>query len=451
MALIRRDRISHQTGKFQHLIHDLPLFDIGGMQTSSESFMQVGGAIYGRMAEDNAEIGRIGIVVHGPEIIDSGRALSIINHLRHLGRVTAVLGGTMGRVAVIDACLEDVIAVSPWRRPSQSVQDLEEENDLIIILNQAKGRESGLAFGTMVARAANASKPLIQIDCGGRFVAVLAGEAEQIAAQMAADLGLDIIRPLPPSLPQIQSRPQPASPEEKTIKRTLSGVLPGELVSINGIVIGRATHGRVEIEVRGGRIVALRGMQPKQHGIDKLPAIDLAEAIIRSGSIRRSRPRPGPKASQKGREGFIAEDGKGHEKIGDGSEYAVFIDHCAEDAFEVAGEAAGGYCYAVTVGDDTTAIAADILARLGIPVIGIVDGDLDRLAEGTAVQPGSIILKARAGHDDLVGRSVHTHIFGGKDRAAISRREMLSRIMDLAGESIESVSVNTSHPKGWGF
>jgi len=117
----------------------------------------------------------------------------------------------------------------------------------------------------------------------------------------------------------------------------------------------------------------------------------------------------------------------------------------------VVGEAAGGYCYAVTVGDDTTAIAADILARLGIPVIGIVDGDLDRLAECTAVQPGSIILKARAGHDDLVGRSVHTHIFGGKDRAAISRREMLSRIMDLAGESIESVSVNTSHPKGWGF
>jgi len=113
------------------------------MQTSSESFMQVGGAIYGRMAEENAEIGRIGIVVHGPEIIDSGRALSIINHLRHLGRVTAVLGGTMGRVAVIDAGLEDVIAVSPRRRPSQSVQDLEAENDLIIILNQAKGRESG--------------------------------------------------------------------------------------------------------------------------------------------------------------------------------------------------------------------------------------------------------------------------------------------------------------------
>jgi len=222
----------------------------------------------------------------------------------------------MGRVAVIDACLEDVIAVSPRRRPSQSVQDLEEENDLIIILNQAKGRESGLAFGTMVARAANASKPLIQIDCGGRFVAVLAGEAEQIAAQMAADLGLDIIRPLPPSLPQIQSRPQPASPEEKTIKRTLSGVLPGELVSINGIVIGRATHGRVEIEVRGGRIVALRGMQPKQHGIDKLPAIDLAEAIIRSGSIRRSRPGPGRRPPKRAVKALLLRMGRGMRRSG---------------------------------------------------------------------------------------------------------------------------------------
>lgn len=48
----------------------------------------------------------------------------------------------------------------------------------------------------------------------------------------------------------------------------------------------------------------------------------------------------------------------------------------AEDAFE----AAPGASLAVTVGDDTTQIAADILARLGIPVIGIVDGDLDRLA-----------------------------------------------------------------------
>ena len=49
---------------------------------------------------------RIGVVVHGPEIIDSGGAVQLINHLKQMGRVNAVLGGTLGRVAVIDADLE---------------------------------------------------------------------------------------------------------------------------------------------------------------------------------------------------------------------------------------------------------------------------------------------------------------------------------------------------------
>jgi hypothetical protein len=45
---------------------------------------------------------KIGVVVHGPEIIDSGGALSLINYLKKRASVAAVLGGTMGRVVVID-------------------------------------------------------------------------------------------------------------------------------------------------------------------------------------------------------------------------------------------------------------------------------------------------------------------------------------------------------------
>lgn len=111
---------------------------------------------------------KIGVVVHGPEIIDSGCALSLINYLKKRASVQAVLGGTMGRVAVIDAGLEDVIAISPRRRPSQSILDLQATSDVIFLLNLAKSRESGLIFGTMVAKAARINKPLIQIDCGGR-------------------------------------------------------------------------------------------------------------------------------------------------------------------------------------------------------------------------------------------------------------------------------------------
>ena len=90
---------------------------------------------------------RIGAVVHGPEIVDSGNALRLIDYLKKHGSVTAVLGGTMGRVAVIDAGLESVISFSPRRRPSRSIQDLAPNSDVIFLLNQAKSRETGLAFG----------------------------------------------------------------------------------------------------------------------------------------------------------------------------------------------------------------------------------------------------------------------------------------------------------------
>ncbi len=111
--------------------------------------------------------------MHGPEIVDSGNAMLLIDYLKKLGDVTAVLGGTMGRVAVIDAGLEDVISIRTRRRPSLSIRDLAPTSDVIFLLNQAKSRETGLAFGSMVAKAAGIGKPLIQIDCGGRFVARL--------------------------------------------------------------------------------------------------------------------------------------------------------------------------------------------------------------------------------------------------------------------------------------
>ena len=51
----------------------------------------------------------IGVVVHGPGIVDSGWALEIINLLSKLGDVRCRLGGTMGRTAIIDA--RDVLYV----------------------------------------------------------------------------------------------------------------------------------------------------------------------------------------------------------------------------------------------------------------------------------------------------------------------------------------------------
>jgi len=353
---------------------------------------------------------RIGVVVHGPEVIDSGCALSLINYLKKRASVAAVLGGTMGRVAVIDAALEHVITISPRRKPSGSIQDLQATSDLIFLLNLAKSRESGLAFGAMVAQAAGIDKPLIQIDCGGRFVALLSGKEDDLAMQIASNLGLDCLLNLPLA---------GVSFGKKTTKRAISGVIPGELISINGIVIGRATESQVELEARDGRIVAMQGAKPKEHGLEKLSAleVDLEKAIIRSGSIRRS-------------EGLIA---RVCERANRGEdEWAVLIDHCSEDAFE----AALGASVAVTVGDDTTAVAGDILARLGIPVIGIVDGDLDRLAGSTVMLPGSVVFRVEPGYDDLVGRKIKAEIFEGENWICISAGVLAERVKKLAGEQL---------------
>jgi hypothetical protein len=168
----------------------------------------------------------------------------------------------------------------------------------------------------------------------------------------------------------------------------------------------------VEIRAERGRIIEAKGAELKAHGLEKLPSIDLERAIIRSGSIRRTRALP--------RLGSCWGQG------------AVLIDHCAEDSLD----AARGASVAVTVGDDTTAIAGDVLARLGIPVIGIVDGDIDRLARETFVAEGSALIKVKPGSDDEVGRLVKEEIFKGEDRAPFEADALASLIADLARDHV---------------
>ena len=81
----------------------------------------------------------IGLVVHGPEIVDSGYAAKIIEILQNYGEVKARLGGTMGRTAVLDAQLEGIIDISQKLLPSQSINKFVEEGlDIIFLINYGK-------------------------------------------------------------------------------------------------------------------------------------------------------------------------------------------------------------------------------------------------------------------------------------------------------------------------
>ena len=50
-----------------------------------------------------------------------------------------------------------------------------------------------------------------------------------------------------------------------------------------------------------------------------------------------------------------------------------YLSHAAEDIYRLRNAD-----MVVTVGDDTTLVAADILYRFNVPIIGITDGDLDK-------------------------------------------------------------------------
>jgi hypothetical protein len=207
--------------------------------------------------------------------------------------------------------------------------------------------------------------------------------------------------------------------ENGITKRPVFGARPGESVIVNGIVIGKALSDNVVIISSGGRITGMDGGRLKPHGIEKLEHVDLSSAIVRSGVLRDAVTTP-----------------RVLERKASG--YAVIIDHSAESTFEIAKDAD----MAVVVGDDTTAVAGDLLTRLGIPMIGITDGDRDGITHHAHVPPGSVVIRLSPGNDDIVGRRVREEIFGGRGRMEIEDAGfggVLDGVLGLAGKLVEEV------------
>jgi len=106
------------------------------------------------------------------------------------------------------------------------------------------------------------------------------------------------------------------------------------------------------------------------------------------------------------------------------------VDHAGMYVYDLVRDVEG----VVTVGDDTTAVVADILYRYQIPVIGIVDGDADVILQKVHFTPGS--LKLTVPHDDVFGIKVRDSVFDGKQEIDISFAEMRDRILELVGEDL---------------
>jgi hypothetical protein len=346
-------------------------------------------------------------IVHGAEVIDSGMAVKVLDRLEREAEVTATLGGAIGTAAIIDAGLEDRISIVPRQLVSHAIRQMDADCDAVVMLNWSKTRESGLGFGGIVFSriSGTTTVPIIQFDRD--FYVEWRPRAPEILLRIAGELGLERVV---------------APPAEEHVEgvRVLHGVVPGENIWINGNVIGRATSSDVTVMLRNGKLT-FENVRVKEHGLQKVKVDDLARAVIRSGSVRRT--------SSKVRDVPLATGDR-----------LILIDHRAEDSiFRARGARA-----AITVGDDTTKISTSLLARLGVPVIGIVDGDEDGICIDSASAPGSAAIHLLPGNDDQLGELVRESIFNGGQEAAYAGDlgRLVERIAAMAGDALVMVKKN---------
>ena len=309
----------------------------------------------------------IGVVVHGPNIIDSNWALKLINLLSGYGDVSARLGGTMGRTAVIDGSLEDIIDISKKLVPSDSLKLFNDADvDVIFLINYGKSDVTGQVFGYKVynhylSKINKNNIPVIQIE--------RPGESDgSIISWNGNNKNLD----------------------DTKIQRIVHGVSPDENIMVNSIVIGKSNSDKITLIAKDGYITEIIGGTIKEHGVEKLGKVDLAKAIVKTGLLRKSKVKPRVLKKNESEDVF---------KI-------AFLDHAGEDVYQFKDAD-----LVVTVGDDTTLIASDILYRFNIPIVGITDGDLDKVVENGFKAKNSIIFEFESGTDDVVGRKIFELIF----------------------------------------
>lgn len=281
------------------------------------------------------------------------------------------------------------------------------------------------------------TKPLIHIEspesADGRLLP-LNKKAGESLEKLYEVLGL----PAEISLPLQNSICMKKHPETGKIRivRKLAGVFPGEKILVNGIVIGKALSSEISVVSRNGFIVAIKGGEIKEHGLEKLhnyekrAPIDLTIAWVKSGNLRRSN----FFALQAQKQSISSRCSNSRSMPGTGK--VVLIDHTAEFVFELT----SGAELAVTVGDDTTAIAGYILFRLRIPILGITDGDCDNLTCRTEIFPGSIVLKLAAGKDDIVGKKLKEELFRGENSVVSEDiHSFKNDVVRLAEPEIETI------------
>jgi hypothetical protein len=391
----------------------------------------------------------LGLLVHGPEVVDKGEVEGAIEALKEAGfAVEAALGGITGKTAVIDAGMQRVIDISKDTRPSEVVDEfLQRGIDFIILVNHAKTEESGFVLGegilkNFLKRGKGKEKNLsfVHLEYSSRILIrwlVKPGDERVYGKIQEAFSEFKAREPI-----KLGSR---CKKESGLVYREIRGVHPGEKIVVDGVIIGTSASesgtDSVTLVVKDGNIVELVGGTLIEHNLEKLPPLDLECEMVKTAAVIR---RTKPKRVEQGE----LQNNPRNKKL------ACFF-YTVETLFPKLERRDSVVEVAVTIGDDTTSIAGDILKRFGIRMIGITDGDADGLIAGiesgaldefTKFLPqGSVIIRLKPETDDLIGEKVKEDIFKGGDeielKGAIETRveELKHRILELAKEDIIGV------------
>lgn len=304
------------------------------------------------------------LVIHGPEIFDSGAAEEIV---RLLEPARTIVAGVMARTAAEES---GIPCECPGLPPSIVMKEI---RGLKILANQGKTPDSGRIFGEIVASRLG-GEGLIHLELSGRHVFCWGRPMDDLALEIAARTGCKAVS---------ISVPDPVGDPGQ---RVIRGCIKGEPVYVNGIVIGRAAGEEVILRTEGLDLIPVSGLIPKSHGLEKLRRlgpVEIARVWCKSGPVRSKPPAISGRRGSAGR--------------------VIFVDHCGHRLYDEIRNA--DVCGIVSVGDDTTYVCGHIGAHLGIPVFGIVDGDRDCVVSA-GFAPGSWMAVADPGTDDDLGRGI---------------------------------------------
>ncbi len=313
----------------------------------------------------NAPTANSVMVVHGPEIFDSGEVAWLLATLRPARTIVA---GVMARTAAEESQLPVEFSGKP---PSDVIRATP---GAVFLANRGKTADSGRIFGEIVASRLG-NRGLVHVESSSRTIFCWNGGDMALATTLSRITGYGVERVT------TNRSPLPAM-------REIRGCIPGEAVYVNGIIIGRATAETVVIRWSGQTIEPVAGLQPKPHGIEKLSRtgqLDLATAWCKSGAIRAAVPKASGCAPGEGR--------------------VLVIDHCGHKLYA---RLPDDCCGILAIGDDTTMVCGHICLHRGIPVLGIVDGDQDVIVPSGFAR-GSVIVEAIGERDDDIGAEVAGH------------------------------------------